>query len=661
MPYCLYSLLIKPVAMIKIFTVSAAMLLALSVTAQVETVKVKNPSPVPTTQPYGKVDMADLEMTSCDFEKDANAEILFDKAIITPEMGMNSQRTATGLSMERHTRFKIFNEFGKNRGNVRIVYPSFNDQVVVADLQAETINLNNGKIEFAAVDKKSIYKEKIDQIYSALVFSFPEVKPGSIIEYKYRVAFRYFPTWYFQGDLPTRYSECQIDLTNDMEFRAIPRVYQPFIKNVGESTDLRQIKSLANVNSLPSEQYMDAWDDNRQRIEYLNRNVLVSTWTKIGELLVRFSDVGQEFNRSVSGSSGIVAKAKTFNTDEEKIAFVFDTVKNSMKWNERTEFYVNDGTVQSWNKKTGNSAEINLIVYQLLKKTGIKAYPLFVCTKKNGKINPANPNMFLFNNLVVYIPVDSTKSFVMDASNKFNLYNTIPGDELNTFGLCVDESHNEYKMVFLATTDPVMQSVFLNAEIKPGGKMTGTAEITSYGYNKINAWQKYKTDGEQKYIDYLRNNDNTIKLTSIKMENMEVDSLPLTQKVEFATDLPGSDESYIYFGANLFSGMGENPFTNEERHSDIDFGYRDNYSLNGIYKLPAGYKTEALPKTVTIVSPDRSIIFKRTIIEDNGTIVVRYMLNHTKSIYFKKDYQDIRGFYKKMYELLNEQIVLKKG
>jgi hypothetical protein len=39
---------------------------------------------------------------------------------------------------------------------------------------------------------------------------------------------------------------------------------------------------------------------------------------------------------------------------------------------------------------------------------------------------------------------------------------------------------------------------------------------------------------------------------------------------------------------------------------------------------------------------------------------VKYTLNHKKTIYFREDYQEIRSFYKKIYEMLNEQIVLKK-
>ena len=638
----------------KFFTLFIPGIFALSVNAQSQNLplNVKNSSAFPQTQPYGKIDMQDLEMQSCDFEKDANAEILFDKASLSPE--------GNGLVMERHIRIKIFNDFGENESNIRIIYTSYNQTVVVSNLQAETINLDNGKTEISQLDKKGIYTENVDKLHSALVFAFPNVKAGSVIEYKYRVTIRFLPTWYFQSSIPTRYSEFQIDLPNSVEFRGIPHVNQPYVKNIGESTDLRQVKALANIHSLPNEIYMDSRADNLERIEYLGMNIMASTWPKIGELITRFSDVGNEFDRSVSGESEIVKQAKALKTDDEKIAFIFDTVKNSMKWNELEQFYVNDGTVKAWDKKTGNAAEINIIVYQLLKRSGIKAYPMVVSTKNNGKINPANPNIFQFNNMVVYVPVDSTKYYILDATSKLNLYNAIPTDELNSFGLSIDEKSKEYKMVFLENQEPAMQAVFLNAEIKPSGKMMGNAEITSYSYNKINAVKKYKTDGEKKYIDYLSGNDNNLKVSALKIENMEVDSLPLTQKIGFGIDLNGSDENYIYFNTNLFSLMGNNPFINEERFSDIDFGFRANYSISEVYKLPSGYKIDALPKSITLVMPDKSMIFKRTIAEDNGTVLVRYGLNHLKAIYFKKDYQDIRGFYKKMYELFTEQIVLKK-
>ncbi|MGZ3752202.1 MAG: hypothetical protein ACXVAU_13050, partial [Mucilaginibacter sp.] len=156
------------------------------------------------------------------------------------------------------------------------------------------------------------------------------------------------------------------------------------------------------------------------------------------------------------------------------------------------------------------------------------------------------------------------------------------------------------------------------------------------------------------------NNDNTFKITSLKFENMEVDTLPLVQNIEFNMDLTGSDETYIYFKPSLFTANGVNPFLSENRVTDVDYGYRQNLLINGSFKIPAGYKSDALPKSASMTMPDQSITFRRIVGEQDGTIVVRYLLDFKKSIFLKETYPDLYDFYKKMYEMLNEQIVLKK-
>jgi hypothetical protein len=105
-------------------------------------VKAQTQTPVPpATQAYGKVDIADLELKTCDFEKDANAEVLFDK-------GSVYFNTDYDLVFERHIRIKIFNDNGKDQANIKIRYDGGDRSELMSNVQAETINLNNGTIEF---------------------------------------------------------------------------------------------------------------------------------------------------------------------------------------------------------------------------------------------------------------------------------------------------------------------------------------------------------------------------------------------------------------------------------------------------------------------------------------------------------------------------------
>ena len=603
---------------------------------------------IPTVQPYGKIDKADLEMTACDFEKNANAEVLFDVG------KMND-----GI-MERHIRIKIFNQFGMGWANFRLEYWFALAKYGASELEGETFNLVDGKIEITPLDKKQVYTEKTNSAFSTLAFAFPDVKPGSVIEFKSKGSFG--GTWYFQNNIPTRYSEISTDFSPSAytSFKFVPYVTMPYVKDIGANNDYNQTKAMAYVPSLPEEPFVNSKTANLQRIEFMGILNNYSSWQTIGEFLSRWYDHDQNVDIHLAGEEEIVEHAKHIKSRDESIAYIFDYVKNNINWNKINDFLAEISTAYEWDKKTGSSAEINWIVFHLLKKAGIKSYPVITADKATGKMNPALPNILQMRNMVVLIGIDSVTNYVLDASDKLNTYNAIPKKYLNVFGLMIDRDNEQYNMVFLNSNKPVIQQAFIHAEIEPDGKLAGTAEITSDAYNKYSAEKDYAVLGEKGYIDSLRGKDNNIKVSSFKMENMDIDSLPLVQKIAFSEDLPGADEHYIYFNTNPFSLMGDNPFKNDTRYSDIDFGYRQDFSISGIYKIPDGYKAETLPKSITSFMPDKSIMFKRVVAEQDGSILVRYVLDHKKSIYFQKDYPDIKAFYKNMYDMLNEQIVLKK-
>jgi hypothetical protein len=645
-------------------------------------VKAQTPAAaMPTTQPFGKIDNADLEMKACDFEKDANAEVLFDKGNIYFGADLMS------ITNERHRRIKVFNDHGKNEADVHIKFYTGNRLEYITGLQAQTINLVDGKQEITKLDKKLIYTKSIDKNYSEITFTFPNVKPGSVLEYKYSFntnSFTNFPDWEFQDHIPVRYSELYTAIPDIFYFRANSNFSMALAKykttsdgrSLLEGSQSYQytlentLRALVNVPSLPDEPYMSSYKDNVQAIRFqlvtikpiggfvINHS---DTWAKVGGILADDEDFGGQLKRKVNGEEALITKAKAIKSTDERIAYLFNEVKNTMKWNGNDSWYTIDGTYRAWENKTGNATEINLILYHLLKQSGILAYPMVVSTREHGRVRPFYTSLVQFNRGVVYVPVDSAKKYVLDASGKYNMYNETPAELLNSSGLYIDKSKDLYDIITLKKAEPARESVFVNAEIKAGGKVEGTAQISSNSYNKINVADRYKTDGEKKYIDFLRHDDNNIKVTSLKFENMEVDSLPLMQNFNFTLDLAGSDENYIYLNPNLFSGLKTNPFLSENRQTDVEFGYNRSYSINGIFKIPAGYKADALPKSASMTMPDKSFTFKRVVAEQDGSIVIRYNVYYNVPEYSKDNYPDFYAFFKKMHEMLNEVIVLKKG
>ncbi|HEY2582318.1 MAG TPA: hypothetical protein VGI43_10955, partial [Mucilaginibacter sp.] len=115
---------------------------------------------------------------------------------------------------------------------------------IIDGLHAETINIVNEGIKITPVSAKLIYTKKVNKYITSIAFLFPEVRAGSIIEYTYNWKgnnLHDMPTWYFQGLLPTRYSEFDTHLDEDpMTYREVEYVNQPYIKHFGDSTTKSQ-------------------------------------------------------------------------------------------------------------------------------------------------------------------------------------------------------------------------------------------------------------------------------------------------------------------------------------------------------------------------------------------------------------------------------------
>ena len=250
------------------------------------------------TQPFGVVDTADLKLTSCVFEKDANAMILFNACTAHYDYG--------ALLLEHHIRLKIFNSKANDLGDISIDFPTNERIMGILDLKAETINLNNGKIEVTPLNKKDFYKRKLDKWTSRYTFSFPSLKPGSVLEYSYTqwINFtRVIPKWYFQGKLPVRFSEIKVvpltgyTLTAHLHVKTEPVV----------NTDT--LVTMANIPSLPEEPFMDAYSANLQSVSFSYshdaggaiKTAVKSNWTDIGRILIFGKGYGQQLKIKLKG------------------------------------------------------------------------------------------------------------------------------------------------------------------------------------------------------------------------------------------------------------------------------------------------------------------------------------------------------------------------
>ncbi len=594
---------------------------------------------------FGNIQKSDLELKDCDFEKGAEAMVLFDIGEV------NTNKT----QYKRHRRIKILNEKGKSQANVHIRYLSSNADIKY--LQAKVYNLNDsGNIITTEVEKDQIFNKKITKRLSELVFTFPNVKEGSIIEYCYTQKMNIL-SWVFQSNIPVKYSKFIIlsDGRFDMESSGIFEVTQldTIIKNTRTQTYY-----INNIPSIKVEPFQSNTADYLSVIKPEKYKGFMF-WKRIIDNLMIDEDFGLQLNRNIPLTSELDAILKTISDPFEKMITVHNFVRKNMTWNNYYGIWAIDGVRSAWKDKKGSTGEINLILVNLLKEAGLNAFPLLVRTIDEGSIGNTTPSVNSFNKTLAYVLFENN-FYVLDATDNYTLPNIIPKDVLCTKGMMIQRSDTAYGgWQDLYKEKKLFNNViFTRGTIDEKGLMMGTTSIASYDYCKTERLKDLEK-GEKYFTEKYFEDNKKVKITDFSLENNTLDTLPLNQNFKFETQL-NADEKYTYFSINMFANFNENPFLSETRYSDVFYGANQKYVFITNIQIPKNYTLEELPNNIKLIIPDTSIIFSRLTNFSDGLLSTRIVIEFKKPVYTPGQYPEFYAFNKKMYAVLNEQLVIKK-
>lgn len=613
---------------------------------------------------FGVADKADLESKECDFDKNAEAMVLFDVELAS----CNSQFT---LQRERRVRIKILNDKGLDNANIHIRYRNDNHTKVISGLVAQTYNLDAaGNVVITKVEKNQIFDKPINKRVAEIVFTFPQVKAGSIIEYKYTDESQALGNWYFQKEIPVKLSRFKLDFPDELEVTAIPFCGLPLdIQRDEKSRTGATSYTMRNIPALRDEPYISCDDDYLQRLETkliaLNlrgdfRRTLVRTWPQVIRMLMEDVDFGLQLKKDIPRTQDLEDSLKKITSPYARMVTIHNYVRKNMQWNGYDNIWALEGVKSAWKDKKGTSGEINLILVNLLKDAGLTAHPVLVSTRSNGRVNTAFADYHQFDKVMAYV-ILGEKVYILDATEKYTPSKLIPLDVSTTEGLVIEKLET-FEWGWRTLWDASQQfktSVFINGIMTDAGTINGKATVVSDQYARIARMPRLK-EGKDKFAEtYFGSKNGGIKIDNLEIQNEDTDSLPLIQKFDFIQPTSSSG-GYQYFTANLFSGLEKNPFVTDNRFSDIFFGANQQYTINGNFSIPEGYKFEELPKNIRMIMPDTSIVFTRLAQVDNDALTLRYTLEFKRPVYSTEEYQEFREFYKKLFGLLNEQFVVKK-
>jgi hypothetical protein len=426
----------------KLLLISTILFLTISLMAQKGK---KNDSDIPA---FGKVDKADLQMKQCDFDDKAEAMVLLDDGQLDYIIG-------SGIELKRRIRIKILSDKGLDWANVHLSYRSEKNAQDITNLEAQTYNLDgSGNIVVTKVEKKLIYEKKLNKKYTEKTFTFPEVKVGSVIEYKFKHSGIGLIDWYFQRSIPAKFSRFIIDFPEEIVVYTAPfcsRQYEQ--KRDQQSRRVVQTYSMSNVPAFRDEPYIINEDYYRDRLETKvtayeisgRRENRVVNWVQVIKHLMEDEDFGIQLKKNIPRTAELDEKLKNITAPYQRMKTIYKYVQDNMQWNEYMGIWALDGVKAAWKDKKGTVGEINLILVNLLKDAGLDAHPVLVSTHDNGVVNTGDagtyeyPGFYQFDKVMAYVKIGD-KTYVMDATEKETPVHLIPPDVLMTEGLVIEKN-----------------------------------------------------------------------------------------------------------------------------------------------------------------------------------------------------------------------------
>lgn len=624
---------------------------------------------------FGKPSLEELLMKKCDFDQSAPAMKLIDfrESEFTPDV-------TNKIQTERRIRIKIFNENGYKYANIQIPYNGRRKASKITDIAAYVFYFDSdNNIITQKIDKKQIFKDKSNEGVSTVAFTFPNLKPGCVIEYRYTKTDKNnieLEPWFFQDKIPVQHSICKIikssSISLDPRFITNKKVIIDYSGRARSSyNEQTHTFSLDSIPSFKYEPMMTSIADNLQRVEFamMPNFGLVgfgkkNKWFLINQGLAKAPFFGGLADIKIPGTEKLIDSAKGFAKLEDRINFIYEKVKARVTWDKSQTFYTDEDLENVWKEGVGNSAEINFIILNLLRKLGVETYPILVSTREHGKPDQNFISLSQFNGLDVLLKDSMSNYSILDGTQKYQSYKTPPFNILNREVFIIHEDSSRW--VSISDSRPLFKTTSsTKGFIDKDGIMTGEAFLYHYDLMKSqhiaeeNRKKNREEDEEDEEKDFIDKSANDIKIDSVTEKDADDALKPLSTSFKYTYKLSQTDDFY-FLDPFFLSSFRKNPFTDTARNTEIDFGANQYYSSAIYVEVPESFEITELPANKLLRLPDSSMMFKRIVSKEDDKIFFKNTFEFYRSVFYPEEYPMVREFFNRMYGFINEPIVLKK-
>jgi len=607
----------------------------------------------------GDFKQEELDMKVCAFDEEADAVYLLEEAVANYDSEYQ-------LVTTYRVRIKILNERALDLANIHIPYYSHDKFEFIRRVDGMVITPRpNQQPEYGYLDKKTVFSKKVDDYYSEMVFSLPNVQVGSILDYTFESVMKHYgglDDWKFQKNYPVACSKFYLFILPRIEFN-----YR-ILKSSGISVDVKQNSELGsvsfemrNIPGLSREPYMDSRKDYLQRVEFqLAKNSYgqeyMESWDALSKEFWQSKEFGKQLTEKISGINEVLEPIRKIQDPVQRMRAVYLYLRKNLNWTGMSSKYSSNGVKKTWAERTGHSADLNLLLINVLNSVGLPAKPLLVSERHHGKVHKVTPFAGQFNTVYAYLSMNG-RSYYLDLTNSHIDPELIPFDILNTTGFIVGKSEGEFVDIKSVKKYAVTSNLSLKIE---GNMIQGAGFQSCQNYAKWERLRPLEKGMESYQKEYFNLGENT-KIDSFDVTNTSPDSLPLIHRYQFTMPATGTGD-YLFIPLKSFLGFeNENPFISRKRLTHVNFGFGQAYTARISIAMPKGYVLEDIKKSLAFVTPDKQIRFNRVVaVSASGDVQVMIDLEFSKTLFTPEEYPDLQAIYKEIFAALDEPIVLKK-
>jgi len=574
-----------------------------------------------------------------------------------------------------YIRIKILTEEGRKYGDIEILY--FPDQGNIGGVKARTIQPDGAIANFdGKIYDKTVVKAR-GLRYNAKTFTLPDVRVGTIVEYRYTMDenpdYVYFSHWDLNSDLFTRQGKFSVKLNTNFTSRCIGQRLPPGVTLPKASSSHVVALQVSNVPAFKSEEFMPPEDAFKSRVEfqYTESEETDSDkfWKNIGKTLGKRAD---DFTHKRKGIEQAVAETiSPSDTPEAKLRKLYLkvlTVHNRDLDPEKTEQEQKREKVKNATNAeeilkagSGTGGDLTWLYLALVRDAGFEAYPVFVSTRDTYFFDPRLMNERLLNQNIVLVRLNG-KDLYFDPGSAFIPFGMLPWSETDVKGLSAGKEGINWITTPLPSSALSRILRVARLQLTPEGALEGHLSITFTGLEAARCRRdERKADAADRktYIEGLVQEYVPAGI-QVELSNQPDWTSSSDQFVaEFNLKIPGWASRAgrrILMPQGVFSGSEKHLFEHADRTYPVYFAFPYQTVDDVTIDLPPGWQISSLPPGSGI---DRQLCGFHSSAEQKGNSIHLSRTLALNGIYLPPDYySSLRNFFQALRSGDEQQIIV---